>query len=300
MSERPKWRRFEDLAATIQRDLAPQGAIVTQNERVTGVITKVARQLDIALRIPTNAGELFVVVECKDLATRVDVKEVESFIGMLEDVGANKGAMISALGFTAAAKRRAEAAAIQAWTLVDVESTDWPAYVSVPVLVEECSPYFCFTFSTHSHLIALRADEVSDLRLFASPEATAPIGTPRQLFIRWWNDGDYDVDTVENDEIELHSVPAFVKTPAGPAEVKVTARVAIERTLFFGEVSIVKLRGFAGPDMKTIRTRSLTTDWIRFADVEKTWRRLSARNEIAIRPMLEVHMSTVLADPDAA
>src|SRR3954470_12552624 len=130
MAEPPKWQRFEKLAADIQRDLAPHGAVVTQNERILGSITRVLRQIDISVRVPTEVGTMLLVVECKDLSANVDVKDVEAFIGMLADVEANQGIMIASEGFTPAARRRAVAADVQLWTAVDVESADWPASVS--------------------------------------------------------------------------------------------------------------------------------------------------------------------------
>ena len=47
------------------------------------------------------------VVECKHYAKKINVKIVDSFIGCLEDVGANKGIIVSEKGFTKAAINRA-------------------------------------------------------------------------------------------------------------------------------------------------------------------------------------------------
>ena len=106
-SEEPKWKRFENLAATIQRALAP-GATVEQNVRMIGRVSGVERQIDIAIRTRAGQFDLFVAIDCKDYKVPVDVKDVEAFVGLMKDVRASQGAMVAALGYTGAAKTVAE------------------------------------------------------------------------------------------------------------------------------------------------------------------------------------------------
>ena len=63
-----------------------------------------------------------IVIDCKDYKTAVDVKELEAFMGLADDVGANKGAMVAACGFTSTAKRRARDAGIDLFRLVDTNN----------------------------------------------------------------------------------------------------------------------------------------------------------------------------------
>jgi hypothetical protein len=96
-SERVKWRRFEDLVATIQAALA-KDAVVTPNDKVIGTLTGVPRQIDVSVRQKAGQFELLIVIDCKDYRRPVDVKDVEEFIGLVQDVGANKGAMVAPNG----------------------------------------------------------------------------------------------------------------------------------------------------------------------------------------------------------
>ena len=69
------------------------------------------RQVDILVRshlpgVPDN----LMVVDCKRYGTKVDVDDVESFIGMVEDIGAPLGMLVTTEGYTDGAIRRAEAA----------------------------------------------------------------------------------------------------------------------------------------------------------------------------------------------
>src|SRR5690349_12270830 len=139
MTNKPKWRRFEDLAAHIQRSLAQPDAKVDQDVRIVGRDSGVGRQIDIALRIRAAQYDLLIAIDCKDHKRKIDVKDVEAFIGLVKDVGANKGAMISAKGFTEAARNTARRSGLDLYTLVDAEAHEWRSYVSLPTLVEDRS-----------------------------------------------------------------------------------------------------------------------------------------------------------------
>src|SRR5262249_8639118 len=97
----PKWKRFENLVAEIQRALAP-GAAISQNERIRGKNTGALREIDIVVRQSVGQFGILIIVDCKDHGNPLDVKDVEAFAGLAEDVGANKGAMVAANGFSAA------------------------------------------------------------------------------------------------------------------------------------------------------------------------------------------------------
>src|SRR5436190_8121731 len=126
----PDWKKFEELAATIQSDLAPD-AKVTPNAKLPGK-SGALRQVDILIEQRTGQYELRIIVDCKDYKNPVDIKDVETFLGLLSDVGAHKGAMIAANGFTTAAKERAASAGVDLFRLLDTRNQKWPSYVSVP------------------------------------------------------------------------------------------------------------------------------------------------------------------------
>jgi Restriction endonuclease len=69
------------------------------------------RQIDILIRVPlADMGEELMVVDCKRYGTKVDIKDVEAFIGMVEDVGAAIGLLVTTEGYTVGATGRAAAA----------------------------------------------------------------------------------------------------------------------------------------------------------------------------------------------
>jgi hypothetical protein len=110
-----RWERFEKLAAKIQEELAP-GAAVVHNQKLPGK-SGTDRQIDIVVRQKVGQFDRLIVMDCKDYKKPVDIGDIEQFIGMVGDVGAQKGAMISTSGFSKAAQRRATEAGIDLFAL---------------------------------------------------------------------------------------------------------------------------------------------------------------------------------------
>ncbi|WP_447929909.1 restriction endonuclease [Sphingopyxis fribergensis] len=95
------WRGYE---AYILGSLAAQfpGVWLEPDARLPGKKSGTMRQIDIL----AHARES-VAFECKYFSRKVDVKCVETVLGMLNDVGLQRGVIVTAVGFSAAAKRRA-------------------------------------------------------------------------------------------------------------------------------------------------------------------------------------------------
>ncbi len=85
--EKPKWKKFEALVTLIQKSLAPN-VLVTSNDKIRGK-SGTDRQIDISLRAKVAQFDLLIVLDCKDYSNPVDIKDVESFAGMVEDVSAS-------------------------------------------------------------------------------------------------------------------------------------------------------------------------------------------------------------------
>ena len=90
---------LEILVSKIQKALAPN-AEVTHNAKIIGRHTKVSRQIDVLVRQKVGQYEMMIVIDCKDYKKPVDVKGVEEFHGLVDDVGAHKGALVCPKGFS--------------------------------------------------------------------------------------------------------------------------------------------------------------------------------------------------------
>jgi hypothetical protein len=76
---------------------------------VIGRYSLVNRQLDVAAYRPEEMRP-FLIADAKRHRDKLDVKDAEAFIGMVDDVGASIGVLVAPEGFTPAAVRRAGAA----------------------------------------------------------------------------------------------------------------------------------------------------------------------------------------------
>jgi hypothetical protein len=77
------------------------------DDLIFGKYSKTDRQIDIAIRGEIGGNNVLGIIECKYFANNIDVKIVESFIGMIDDVQANFGLIITNKGFSDAARNRA-------------------------------------------------------------------------------------------------------------------------------------------------------------------------------------------------
>lgn len=100
----------------LRLDFAPVAVRVWGTEHgnkhhVRGRHSLVDRQLD-AAAYRLGEERPFLVADAKRHRRKLDVKEVEAFLGMVDDVGAGIGLLVAPRGFTDAAERRAAAASM--------------------------------------------------------------------------------------------------------------------------------------------------------------------------------------------
>jgi Restriction endonuclease len=124
-----KWRLYEKVVADMQERYSD--CTVIRDHKVTGVRSGTTRQIDVWVTGEVAGREIKLAIECKFYKAKVDIKTVDSFIGFLEDVGADKGVLITTTGFTSGAEKRAKAARIdlEVMSLESAMETDWGDYV---------------------------------------------------------------------------------------------------------------------------------------------------------------------------
>lgn len=127
----PKWKKFEALAAKIQKDLATNAKVVL-NDKIMGKKTGDFRQIDISIREHIGQFELLIAMECKDYSRPLDVKDVEEILGLFGDIEPNQGVIVSAKGFSANALKRGKEAGLKLYSLVDTGDHDWKSNIAVP------------------------------------------------------------------------------------------------------------------------------------------------------------------------
>jgi hypothetical protein len=100
------WKDYE-LYITTHLQRAFPGSSIVHDARLPGIVSKTDRQIDILITEKVAGFEVKVVVDCKYFSTKIDVAEVDAFVGFLSDVRASKGIMITKTGYTEAAHNRA-------------------------------------------------------------------------------------------------------------------------------------------------------------------------------------------------
>ena len=105
-NDNENWRKYEKLIANNLKQKFPKSEI-TFDDLIFGVFSKTDRQIDISIHGELAGNKILGVVDCKYYSKNIDVKAVESFLGILEDVRANIGIMITNHGYSTAAINRA-------------------------------------------------------------------------------------------------------------------------------------------------------------------------------------------------
>jgi restriction endonuclease len=113
MAEDRGWREYEKQIydRLVKAAGGDDEATVTFDARLPGRFSKVDRQIDAYVegRFADCVARGTMAVDCKCFSRRVDVKDVETFIGLVEDVGTDFGLLVTTEGFTPAAEARAKA-----------------------------------------------------------------------------------------------------------------------------------------------------------------------------------------------
>jgi hypothetical protein len=110
----PDWRAYEHQIYVLLKEKAADATVTFDKDgrqKLPGYLSKVDRQIDVMVRgkFPPLDSELTLIVDCKCFSKRVNVGDVDKFIGMLLDVRQPMGLLITNVGFTQAAHNRATA-----------------------------------------------------------------------------------------------------------------------------------------------------------------------------------------------
>ena len=105
MANEPNWRQFERQVHAELEGHYP-GSVIRHDVKLPGSLSGAQRQIDI-IEEDLPGGSVRTAIDAKLHARKIDVKEVESFIGLLHDTEVQRGMMVSATGYTDAALTRA-------------------------------------------------------------------------------------------------------------------------------------------------------------------------------------------------
>lgn len=126
----PAWRHYEQQITDRIRERATGPVTITPDTALPGRLSGVDRQIDILVQGSfASVADATMIVDCKCFSENVDVKDVEAFLGMLEDVDVHLGMLVTTKGYSQAAERRARRVLQEVVPLVDIavfeEAASW-------------------------------------------------------------------------------------------------------------------------------------------------------------------------------
>ena len=100
------WQQYEKEIEAQFRGAYPS-ARITANAKLIGKFSKVERQIDLLIEEQASDFAFRIIVDAKHRGRKLDVNDVEAFLGLTQDVEAHTGMMIALEGYTPAAINRA-------------------------------------------------------------------------------------------------------------------------------------------------------------------------------------------------
>jgi len=100
------WKEYEREIEDHFRSEYPS-ARITANAKLVGHISKTERQIDLLIEEQICDLTFRIAIDAKHHGRKIDVKQVEEFLGLVRDVGVHTGIMIALEGYTEAAVERA-------------------------------------------------------------------------------------------------------------------------------------------------------------------------------------------------
>ena len=280
-------RELEILTAKIQAQLAPN-AEVLHDVKLPGRLTKVDRQIDVLVRERIGQYEMNIVLDCKDYKRPVDVKGIEEFLGLLKDVGANKGAMVCPRGFTKAAKTLAGHRQLDLYSPVDTDPHKWQARVTFPVVCDFRSAKISFGVGMSAPKPFRMLSDFFGQQAYDG--SGNPVGEIYQTAINKWNEGRFPTEPGVHEGLDIFdTAKVMVDNSYGDlVPVKLYVGLLVERALYFHNMPIERISGFRDELSGAIITNAFTTGIFNADEVEKSWTPIESLEDAPVQPMMSL------------
>ena len=195
---------------------------------------------------------------------------------------------MAARGFSETAKTRAEDSGINLYTLVDAEAHDWQSFVSIPTLADfrEISKFSLTFLSSGPGPFMLSPRNFNTMVLYRSNGQ--PIDNVHNLIRERWLADAVPMEPGTYDDIVLAEGDTFIRTHDQLYQCEIRVNLIIVSNLYFGNLPVEEIRGFADAIRGGIITKKFRTADVSVADVERTWRRISAVEDLSIEPRMRM------------
>ncbi|EOB1204577.1 restriction endonuclease [Photobacterium damselae] len=128
---------FELLTEKIFKEISSKhdDVSIRRNVSIKGIDGN--RQIDLLISSKFAGCEFITIVECKDYNKKVDVKVIDGFHSVLQDISAHKGIIVSRKGFSSTAIVKAKRLGISLFSAHQANSDKWMIDLELPMLITE-------------------------------------------------------------------------------------------------------------------------------------------------------------------
>jgi hypothetical protein len=283
----PAYKDLEILVARIQQQLAPR-AKVTHNTRLMGRHTQRMRQIDVLVKDKVAQFDINIVIDCKDYKNPVDVKGVEEFYGLLDDVGAQKGVLVCPKGFTETAKVRAEGYQIDLYSPVDTDPHKWQVKVTMPALCDFRNAAISFGVAFSAPLPFRILPKFFNNPVF-SRQTGKNLGTIAGCAVEKWNRGDFPTDVGAHENLPIFDEEVTSDNGYGlQAPMHLYVGLYVTRDLYFGQQPITKISGFKDEIKGGVIANAFQVGMLDPEEVEKSWTKIKDETEAPIHAVIKM------------
>lgn len=280
---------LEQLVQKIQKQLAPK-AEVLHNVKMPGRLCGQDRQIDVLVREKVGQYEINIIIECKDHKRAIDVKGVEEFSGLLDDVGAQKGVLVCPMGFSELAKKRALGLQIDLYSPFDTDSHKWQVSASMPAICSFKSVAISFGVSMSAPLpFRILPNFFSKNVVYDNKEKE--LGTCYSKIVERWNNGELtDVPTSTDKRINIFG-DQEVQADNGYGmlcPLELTASLYVSEHLYSGQLPIQKISGFKDEMTGKVIANAFAIGLLDPNEISEKWIQIHSIDVMEVKPVIQL------------
>lgn len=285
--EKPDWKELEHLVTMIQKQLSPD-ATVQHNVKLDGVDSETKRQIDVLVEQNIGQYTMKIVIDCKDYSKPVDVKGVEEFHGLVQDVRAHKGALVCPSGFTKSALKRAKKLQIELYRPVSTGKHKWQAKVTAPVLCDFRSSSMSFGMSSSDPKPLLIKQDFFNIPV--QDEEGNSLGSSLDAALNSWNNGDLPSTPGDHGNIPIFGdQKVFIDNGYDDTvQTDLTVELSVKQHLYIGHLPVDDVNGLQDEHTGKLVANAFTLGGLNPKEVERTWKKVEDLNSLEFEPLFIV------------
>lgn len=286
------WKKFESKTHEILQHLNPRADVV-KNVYLKGKLSEKRRQVDVKLVEPGQYD--FIAFECKNYNRPLDIPIVEAFNTKLQDLGANKGAIVSNSPFTKGAENIARKLGIDLLGIVDTGDPEIRTKLYARMLISDTIvKSMGLRIGTSATFLGGIPADVRKMR-FIVDNQKSPVSAYR-VFANLWNNTD-----------SLNKMPGSYQYTIYDSKIVSTIGETVplgEFTFiyevverhFLGNIEIINAKGIYNFRDHSFQTRGIETEVINAYEKEKIWQELTLEETQRMRPAFGLSCTSLLPE----